>query len=494
MIAVALGALFASSIPTPIAHSQQVDEKLARLQLTARIETVIAERTLLLYGARIGIAAVDLSTGEEIYARGADQGLNVASNVKLFTASAALALLGPDFSFQTAVYGKAPDETGTIAGDIVLRGRADPALGLADLRALARDLWLSGVRKIRGGVVVDDTYFDGADLPPHFGEKPDDVSAYRAPIGALAVGFNQYTLQIAPPLSGSGPARIAIDPPNAYIKLEGAVETVASGRTRIEITTKQKRDQLEVKVVGQIRADEPERRYKRRIPDGGLFAGALFSRALAQEGIALGNRKVRKGKVPPRAASLATTTSLALAEQVRGLGKYSNNFMAEMLLKTIGAETREDKTTPATWDDGLRAVRRYLVDQIGLSDGSFTYENGSGLFDSNRFTARQIARLLRVVYDDFRYGPDMVASLSISGADGTLRSRMGDGPAARQIRAKTGTLDRVSALSGYAATNSRAPIAFSILVNGFPDDNADAARSLQDDISAAVIDYLESVR
>jgi D-alanyl-D-alanine carboxypeptidase/D-alanyl-D-alanine-endopeptidase (penicillin-binding protein 4) len=179
---------------------------------------------------------------------------------------------------------------------------------------------------------------------------------------------------------------------------------------------------------------------------------------------------------------------------IRGLGKHSNNYVAEMLLKTIGAEKRSDKTRPASWDDALNAVRRWLVDKIGWEADGFYYGNGSGLYASNRFSPRQIVRLLSVGYRDFRWGPDLVASLSIGGVDGTISRRLSNGPAAGLVRAKTGTLEGVSTLSGYVAIDGRAPLAFSIFVNGFDDQNADYARLLQNDVCEAMIPFLESGR
>jgi D-alanyl-D-alanine carboxypeptidase/D-alanyl-D-alanine-endopeptidase (penicillin-binding protein 4) len=212
---------------------------------------------------------------------------------------------------------------------------------------------------------------------------------------------------------------------------------------------------------------------------------------MQREGITLGRKRIDTDRVPTRARPLVTHDSPSFAVLVRGLGKYSNNYVAEMVLKTIGAETKAGEAR-ATWEHGLSAVREYLESTVKLEPGSYRYENGSGLFDSNEFTPRQMVKVLSAAHRDYRYGPDFVASLSIAGVDGTLSKRMDEGPAARQVRAKTGTLATVSALAGYAAIDGRAPLAFAVFVNDFPKGDARTARAAQDDVAEALVTFLEN--
>jgi D-alanyl-D-alanine carboxypeptidase/D-alanyl-D-alanine-endopeptidase (penicillin-binding protein 4) len=143
--------------------------------------------------------------------------------------------------------------------------------------------------------------------------------------------------------------------------------------------------------------------------------------------------------------------------------------------------------------------------EAGLPEGSYRYDNGSGLYDSNRFTPRQLTTILRRAYRDFRTSSDFVAALAVSGADGTLEKRGargvsprepdrfgGPGPAERYVRAKTGSLDDVSALAGYAGAVGRAPLAFAVVVNGMPKSAARAARALADEIAAILVLHLEA--
>jgi D-alanyl-D-alanine carboxypeptidase/D-alanyl-D-alanine-endopeptidase (penicillin-binding protein 4) len=234
------------------------------------------------------------------------------------------------------------------------------------------------------------------------------------------------------------------------------------------------------------------RRYRQRVPHPAQYVGATVRALLAERGVRVDRKQVRREKVPEDAHRLAVRYSPPLSVLIRGMGKYSNNYVAEMLLKTIGAETEARGERPATWADGLGSVRQFLTDEVGLAKESFRYGNGSGLFNASGFSPRALVSVLASAYADFRYGPDLLASLAMAGTDGTLRRRMEDGPAARLVRAKTGTLAEVSALSGYAAIDGRAPLAFSVLVNEVPDGAMSDARALQDDIAEALIAFLRA--
>src|SRR5690606_28618406 len=209
---------------------------------------------------------------------------------------------------------------------------------------------------------------------------------------------------------GRGPAEVRVDPPNDYVEIAGVVDTVDRGRTRLRVTSEARPGALQVVVRGQIRRDGGERHYRLRVPDPVPYVGSAFRRALAVHGVKVGRKTIEVAEVPPEARVVAVRNSPPLAVLVRGLGKYSNNYVAEMLLKTIGAETRSEPG-PASWQDGLGAVRAYLTGHVGLEPGSFRYDNGSGLFDSNAFTPVQLVRVLAAAHRDYRIAADLAASL-----------------------------------------------------------------------------------
>src|SRR5688572_26275946 len=198
--------------------------------MRGRIDTAIAARPALA-GVKLAVLIVD--DGTVLYERDADALYNVASVAKLPTAAAALALLGPHFEYQTHVYAERLRPDGTVDGNLYLRGRGDPSLGTLELAALAREIALAGVRSVRGGIVIDDAYFDQAGSPPHFDEQPKEQAAFRAPVSALAVNFNSFAFVIVPAAGGAGAAEVTIEPPCDYVRVEGQVQTAAGGQTAV---------------------------------------------------------------------------------------------------------------------------------------------------------------------------------------------------------------------------------------------------------------------
>jgi D-alanyl-D-alanine carboxypeptidase/D-alanyl-D-alanine-endopeptidase (penicillin-binding protein 4) len=229
---------------------------------------------------------------------------------------------------------------------------------------------------------------------------------------------------------------------------------------------------------------------RKRVADPLRFAGEVLRRALIEHGVKIRTRAIGRGAVPPAAKLLAAHDSPPLAEVLRQMNKLSDNYLAESVLKTLGAETR---TTPgpATWADGRAALHAYLA-SIGMPESGYRADNGSGLFDATEVSARQLTAVLRAAYSDFRVGPDLIASLPIGGVDGTLAKRWRGRPASGRVRAKTGTLDRVTTLAGYFAIDSHHPLGFAILVNDIPPGQRASARTAADDIIDALAAYLGS--
>jgi D-alanyl-D-alanine carboxypeptidase/D-alanyl-D-alanine-endopeptidase (penicillin-binding protein 4) len=164
--------------------------------------------------------------------------------------------------------------------------------------------------------------------------------------------------------------------------------------------------------------------------------------------------------------------------------------MAEALLKTIGLEVGG---APATWASGIAAVKGRLA-ALGIPASSYEYKNGSGLYSSAFASAETMTRILIAAARDFRYGPDLVAALAVAGADGTLSHRMYGGPGERYVRAKSGSLEGVTCLTGFAGGNGGSRLAFSVLVNDIPRTAAAAraARGLADAVAEHLVLFLEA--
>ena len=471
------GALVAP--PLPAARKAWVVERLTR-SLQARP---------VLGRAKIAVAVTDLVTGEELFAANADMKLNLASNTKLLTSVAALGTLGNGFRWRTTVLvEQPPDDAGLVAGDIYLRGKGDPTLSVSALEGLATEVASRGVRTIEGRLVLDTSYFDAVVEPPHFDEQPKERAGFRAPVASLGVARSTFTVQVLADPGGAASVSLEPDTGGYYQITKREVTSVTEGRTRLRVETKVKRDHVEVEVTGAIRSGEGSWEIRRRVDDPARFAAEVFRRALADRGVTIKQRSLGNGPVPLTAKPIAVHQSPTLPDVLRFMNKTSDNYVAETVLKTMGAELRATPG-PATWVDGFTAVKAYLA-TLGLPAGSYKAENGSGLFASSEVSAHQLITLLSAAHKDYRIGPDLLQSLPIGGFDGTLAKRWHGHPARGRVRAKTGTLDKVVTLAGYLAADSGHPLAFAILLNDVPPGQRGAARALMDEMVDVLAAYL----
>ena len=410
-----------------------------------------------LAGARVGVLVVSLDTGEVVFARSPDELMNPASNVKLFTAAAALDRLGPEYRFETEFL-TAPGPGG--ARTLYVRGKGDPTFVSERLWSAAGELAAAGLEKV-GDVVVDDSFFDAAREGPGFDQEEGD-RAYLAPAGAVSLDFNTVQVHVLPGNRAGSPARVRLEPGSDFFLLENRVLT-AGPRAKRRVTVSSRPapgGHQKVVVSGQVPLGGRSQVLWRRVDDPPLHFGHALRRLLEQRGVKVSGT-VRTGTVPPGAALLHVSESEPLALVVRRLQKHSNNFMAEQILKTLGAEALGP---PGTWPKGVSAVEEFLAG-VGIPRGTYLMRNGSGLNDANRFSARQAVRLLQDMWRRFPLAPEYVSALPVAGRDGTIRWRMEGTAASGHLRAKTGTLQGVTSLCGYVEGAGGERLAFAVLVN-----------------------------
>jgi serine-type D-Ala-D-Ala carboxypeptidase/endopeptidase (penicillin-binding protein 4) len=439
-------------------------------ELEAAVHALVDAETF--KDAQIGIAILDVDTGHFLAASNEHLPLNPASNAKVYTAAAALAMLHGDHRYETALLGTV--KGGEVTGSLVLRGHGDPSLSTADLWSMVQDLRAEGVRRIAGDLLVDQHLFDEQTTPPAFEQQPGEWAWFRAPVSAVALNGNTITLAVRPGAEGS-PALSSFDPPG-FVDVEGSVGTAGEGADSVGLALSPNGRRLSAKLSGSIGADAKLVRYTRRVDDPTLLAGYALRALLEQAQIKVGGEvKVGTGK---SGQILVRHTSEPLSALLFELGKASNNFYAEMIFKTMGGEI---KARPAKSADAAELVTKWLT-KIGASDAGVIIKNGSGLFDSNRATAHSMSELLRFAWRDPAIQPEFVAQLSIGGVDGTLHKRFRAEHARRAVRAKTGTLEDAIALSGYVlGPPGKGPIAFSIMFNHVA-GKASAARIAADNL------------
>lgn len=430
----------------------------------------------------MGISVVDVQSGFEVFSKNGDDPFNPASNAKIITAACALKILGPQFRYVTGLYGRI--EGRLIRGPLYIKGRADPTLSTEHLVAMVRKLEAAGVRRIEGGIVVDDSYFDDKNMPFAFDQQPKEDAAFRAPVGAASLNHNALAVTVRPGVQ-PGKAAAAVLDPKGYATLQNDTVTTLQGAHTPKISSTAFENRTRVRVWGNVPVGSRPVTYYRRADNPSLLLGNGLKTVLEELGITVGGT-VQSGPLPKGVPLAAEHRSEPLSVILYEAGKMSNNFVTETALKTIGAESNKG---PGTWEGSLETAAGVLAGW-GLEPKSYVYRNGSGLFDANRFSPKQFTSVLRAVYLDAKIRPEFLSQLAIGGADGTVSSRYRDKAAAGMVRAKTGTLNDVSTLSGYVFDKTgRNPIAFSILVNNAA-GYVSASRAFQEKIVTAIAKHL----
>jgi D-alanyl-D-alanine carboxypeptidase/D-alanyl-D-alanine-endopeptidase (penicillin-binding protein 4) len=430
-----------------------------------------------------GVQVVNLTTGETVFSRQQDSYFVPASTAKLFTTALALERLGPEHRFSTlAVSAKAPSPNGTLAGDLRLVGGGDPSLSgrvypykagapagnaFGALEEIADAIVARGVKRIEGDVVGDDTAYLW-DPYPQGRAQEDSLWDYGAPVSALTVNDGRIGLTVRPGRRSGEPARIAFAPALDYFIVDNRVITSEAGGTaNVQVSRAEGSRQL--RVWGRIPAGGSAEARSLAVDDQARFAASALYDALVRRGVSISGKAVvchrRAGEQlpPPGAAGfeLARHVSPPLADLLTVINKESQNLHAEMLLTEVGRRYGREGSRAA----GLEELTRFLG-EAGVPSSEVRLVDASGLSMLDMVTPRAMTMLLAHMYRSPRREV-WLNSLAVAGEEGTLRQRFREYPEAKTIRAKTGTLSRVSAIGGYAQTPTGETMAFSILVNNY---------------------------
>jgi D-alanyl-D-alanine carboxypeptidase/D-alanyl-D-alanine-endopeptidase (penicillin-binding protein 4) len=444
--------------------------------LRAALERIVQDKRL--KDAKFSVHVRALDDGRTLYGKNEALRLNPASNMKIVTAAAALDHFGAAFTYTTEVWGDA--RGATVQGDLVLSGNGDPFLEWGHLLELAERVRRRGVREVTGDLVIDNSAFDDQDLPPAFGQKREDA-AYRASTGAVAANFGAFEIIISPGEPGKPPS-VSFDPPCDYPLVTNEATTLKdraeAGKKPLTVELQADKGRTRVLVGGTTHA-EGGATVRKRVEDPPLYTGYLFLRALETVGVTV-KGKVRRGPRAPKQRALARHSSYTMPYLLAAMQKWSNNFMAEMLFKSLALGDQ-----PATWAAAQEQVARFL-DKAGIKRGDYKVTNGSGLYDANELSAAQLTQVLYYMSTRKDLFPDYEASFAIAGVDGTLGKRL-RGPYKARARGKTGTLNQVSSLSGYAYTKGGRVLAYALIFNEAK-GGAWSYRDAQDKFVEALID------
>jgi D-alanyl-D-alanine carboxypeptidase/D-alanyl-D-alanine-endopeptidase (penicillin-binding protein 4) len=410
-----------------------------------------------LKGARTSMSLVSLDDGEVVFSHRADDLLNPASNVKLFTSAAALTRLGPEFRFETEFWLDGEQVSGKPRA-LYVKGKGDPSITTERLYNIVSELYHAGLRDV-SDIWIDESWFDAERLAPGY-EQEDTDRAYMAPSGAVSLNWNTVGVYLRSAGRDKKPA-VEIEPPSDFFSVQSSLRS--GFPRRFSVSSQPMAERQKISVRGSIPPSQGPVSVWKKIDHPPLYFGHTFRQLLKDRGIRVRGR-VRLGTVPPSSHLLYVWHSEGLDVILKRVNKNSSNFIAEMLIKVLGAEVRGP---PGTVAKGISVVEDFLEHEVGISRGSYVMKNGSGLNDANRFSTQQSTKLLRHMMDRFGLSAEYVSSLGIAGRDGTLRYRFEGSDAMGKLRAKTGTLENVSALSGYVQSASGEKFAFATVVNDY---------------------------
>ena len=402
----------------------------------------------------------------------AGSAMNPASVMKLVTTYAGLELLGPAYTWTTPVYADGPIADGVLQGNLIIQGRGDPKLVMERLWLLLRRVQGLGIKTIAGDILLDRSAFAATTQNPGDFDG-ETLRPYNVQPDALLVNFKSVVMTFVPN-PGSASASISYDPPLAGVQMQASVPLAAGGNGRATVTDcGDYRAQLKLDASNPYRmafsGSYPvacgEKVWSVAYPDPAGYGRRAIAGLWQEMGGALGGR-VRDGSVPPGLKPAFELESATLAEVIRDINKFSNNVMAQQLFLTLSLQRPGGASNEASRE----AVRgwwqtRFAGQELPVLD------NGSGLSRLERITPQGLARLLQTAYVSGAM-PELMASLPITGVDGTLK-RSKSLVAQGWAHLKSGSLRDATALAGYVHTPSGRRLVVVGIVNH---PNAAAAR------------------
>jgi serine-type D-Ala-D-Ala carboxypeptidase/endopeptidase (penicillin-binding protein 4) len=497
--------------------------------------------------AHWGIDVVEMD-GAPIYSLNEEQFFQPASNAKLFTTAAAMALLGPETTFTTKVVGQGIfTGNAQLKGDVVLIGGGDANLSgrvlpyvspgnqpkgsatvmepdpMRYLEAMADQVAATGLKSVDGDVVGDDTLFPWEPYPSDW-SIDDMVWGYGAPVSALTINDNQLKVTVRPgAVTGSGNASVAVDPAMpVYYKVDDSQLVTGVAEVGNNVQIERAPGSKVLRIYGGIGLRSAPIVEEVAIQDPAEFAamalkGMLEARGIEVKGVARAQHQVQRlgmgflkgstelgdtvGKnfAEGRKVDCGTRTFLSQGEpgwEERVLARHDSmplkddlvvtNKVSQNLHAELFLHHLGGRTTCGDGStlDGAGMIRGFLIGVVGIDKDDFVFYDGSGLSGHDLVTPRATVRLLQYAVGQAWFA-DWKASLPVGGVDGSLEGRFAKAPLKGKVWAKTGTLGEARALSGYVECASGRTVIFSIMVgNHAPQNNAD--REAMDKIVAAI--------
>ena len=417
-------------------------------------------------GVSIAVAE-ESGDGPLVFGFNAGEPLTIASVSKLFSTAAALAALGKEYQFKTTLYRSGTVTGGLLNGSLLVVGGGDPNLSGRfygnDVNAVfdrwTEGLQLSGITEISGGIKLNATFFDSVYRNPGW-PAGQEARWYQAPVSALSFNDNCISVSVLPGPRAGAPVSVRFDPATSFLQAVSSART-GSARRAARVAVARRFGSSVVTVAGIV----PLSRYgwttTIAIDDPPRYFGTVLRERFAQKGIRIDGDLALSSTAPDATWAPVATTTSDLLPSIAIANKRSQSFYAEQIFKTLAAV----KGREGSWDEAIRLEKEFLA-SLSLDPGRYDLHDGSGLNPQNRVAALDIVRFLRAMSIS-PLAEEWVSTLALSGdASGTLRHRFRDHSVRGRVYAKTGSLDHVNSLAGYATAQSGKNYVFAIVLNG----------------------------
>ncbi|HUH32437.1 MAG TPA: D-alanyl-D-alanine carboxypeptidase/D-alanyl-D-alanine-endopeptidase, partial [Daejeonella sp.] len=435
--------------------SQTITQKLERAY------SILENDPQLKYGSA-SLTVLNGENGEVVFSRNGNTGLAPASTLKTITSATAYHLLGPDYTWKTTLgYSGSISADGTLNGNIVLTGGGDPSLGSWRYNETKPEVLLnkwvqaireSGIKKITGRLITDDTLFGSQSLPTGWNWQ-DMGNYYGAGPNSLSWHENQFDLIFKPgPKTGDPAELIRTVPDMSYLKIVNEVKTGKPGSGDNVYAFSAPYSNLiylrgtygiDLKKTISASVPDPALELAFRLQDTLKKLNVHFSLP-AVTGRALLSDNVN---VLPVEKVLAVHTSPPLSQIVYWFNQKSINLYGEHLVKSIALQKGKEAETTL----GVNAVKEFWNEKLKIDEDAMNVIDGSGLSSGNRITTLAMARILVSA----RKEP-------------WFKSYFDSFPKFNNMKMKSGSINDVLAYTGYeTSASSGTPYVFSIMINNY---------------------------
>jgi serine-type D-Ala-D-Ala carboxypeptidase/endopeptidase (penicillin-binding protein 4) len=438
------------------AHTVPITTITGSAALTAEINHALQRMNP---NAHIGIAIKSMKYGDVLYSKN-DKSLFVpASIIKVFTAEAALLYLGPNYTFPTRfVTDSKSINNGVLDGNIYLINSGDPTLTYYDVADLIAALKSQQINEITGNVYIDNTAYDKVTTGPGW-LWTDTKNCYGAPISASIINHNCLSFRVTPARNTGSTANILTDPRAYYANIRNSVITRAHSTKTCFVKLEGEEGGM-ITVSGCLSKGNYGAGVSTVITNILEYDKALLANLFNSYNISIkGN--IIEGIATQNTSELARHDSKPLKDLITNMLKMSDNVIAGSLFKKVGEMYTHRQ---GTWENGGTSISKILSQRANLDIWRINLIDGSGLSRYNQATPDQLLQVLNFAYHNDETNLHFISALPVAGVDGTLKHRLRN--IAWKVRAKTGTMQGVVSLAGYATSADKEPLAFVIMING----------------------------